>query len=98
MKIQLTSLFEFDVLETFGHEEVNLEAERTTLKALLQELARESKGTVEFIDPQGSKFIGDFFVQVNGIEFDQLPQGLETELNDGDEVGIGWVDILYSGG
>jgi len=98
VKVRLASLFEFDVIQAFGHEEVNLETERTTLKALLLELAQKSKGVVEFIDPQGNQFIGDYFVQVNGIDFDQLPQGLETEINDGDEVGIGWVDIAYSGG
>ena len=45
MKVRLTSLFEFDVIETFGTEEVNLGAERITLKALLRELAGKSKGT-----------------------------------------------------
>jgi len=91
-------MFEFDVLKAFGNEEVNLEVEKTTLRMLLEGLTQKSKEAIELIDPQGDKLIGEYLVQVNGIEFDQLPQGLETELNDGDEVGIGWVDILFAGG
>ena len=98
MKIRLTSLFEFDVIQAFGTEEVKLEVESTTLKEFLQELSRKTGGAIEFIDPQGTKFIGDYFVQVNGTDFDQLPQGLKTELKDGDEVGLGWVDTVFSGG
>ena len=33
-----------------------------------------------------------FLREVNGHDFQTLPQGLETELRDGDEVGIG---LLY---
>jgi len=98
VEIKLRSLFEFDVIKAFGHEELNLEAERATLKTLLRGLTQKSEEAIEFIDPQGGELISDYLIQVNGIELDQLPQGLETELNDGDEVGIGWVDILFAGG
>ncbi len=100
MKVYLTSLFEFDVEEAFGDEEMNLKGERATLKTLLQELTRKSEGAIEFIDPQNGKLNDEYFFTINGNEFQDMPKGLETELSDEDEVGIGYVNIfnLMGGG
>jgi len=59
------------------------------LRTLLQEVARKSEGTVEIINPQSGRVNDEYFVLVNGRDFQILPQGLETELSEGDEVGIG---------
>lgn len=92
MKIRLKSFFYFDVVKAFGQEQINLKAERPTLRTLLQEVARKSKGEVEIINPQSGRVDDEYFILVNGRDFQTLPQGLETELSEGDEVGIG---LLY---
>ena len=97
MKIRLKSFFHFDVIKAFGHEQINLEAEKATLKTLLQEVTRKSEGTIELIDPQSGRVNEEYFVLVNGREFQALPQGLETELSEGDKVGIGLV-YFWGGG
>jgi molybdopterin converting factor small subunit len=92
VKIRLKSFFYFDVKKAFGQEQINLKAERATLRTLLQEVTRKSEGTVEIINPQSERVNDEYFVLVNGRDFQTLPQGLETELSEGDEVGIG---LLY---
>ena len=92
VKIRLKSFFYFDVTKAFGHEQISLKAERPTLRTLLQEVTRKSEGTVEIINPQSGRVNDEYFVLVNGHDFQTLPQGLETELSEGDEVGIG---LLY---
>jgi len=92
VKIRLKSFFYFDVTKAFGHDQVSLEDERPTLRTLLQEVARKSEETVEIINPQSGRVNDEYFILVNGRDFQTLPQGLETELSEGDEVGIG---LLY---
>jgi len=92
VKIRLKSFFYLDVKKAFGQEQINLKDERPTLRTLLQEVTRKSKGTVEIINPQSGMVDDEYFIIVNGRDFQTLPQGLETELNEGDEVGIG---LLY---
>ena len=97
MKIRLKSFFHLDMIKAFGQEQISLE-EGATLKTLLQEMTKKSEGTIALIDLQRGRINDEYFVLVNGRDFQALPQGLETELTDSDEVGIGWVDILFSGG
>ena len=92
VKIRLKSFFYFDVTKAFGHEQISLKDEKPTLRTLLQEVTRKSEGTVEIINPQSGRVNDEYFVLVNGRDFQTLPQGLETELSEGDEVGIG---LLY---
>jgi hypothetical protein len=92
MKIRLKSFFYFDVAKAFGHEQINLKAKKPTLRTLLQEVTRKSKGAVEIVNPQSGRVDDEYFVLVNGHDFQTLPQGLETELSEGGEVGIG---LLY---
>lgn len=96
MKIRLKS-FNFDVVQSFGRDEVNLEQGRATLHRLLQELTERSGGRIELISPHDGHFNEEFIVLINGQEFRNLPQGLETELSDGDEVDIGLLYILEGG-
>ena len=96
MKIRLKS-FNFDVVDIFGRSEVDIEADPATLKRLLQELTQNSRGKVELIDPQDGEFNEEYIVLVNKHEFRTLPQELETQLSDGDEVQIGLLYVLEGG-
>ncbi len=96
MKVRLKS-FNFDVVRSFGQDEVDLEASRATLRTLLQELTERSGGKIELISPHDGQFNEEFIVLINGQEFRNLPQELETELTDGDEVDIGLLYILEGG-
>jgi len=96
MKIRLKS-FNFDVVDIFGRSEVDIEADPATLKSLLQELTQNSRGRIELIDPQDGEFNEEYIVLVNKHEFRTLPQELETQLSDGDEVQIGLLYILEGG-
>ena len=96
MKIRLKS-YNFDVVQSFGQSEVNLEASAATLRTLLNELTKRSGGKIELISPYSGQFNEEFIVLINGQEFRNLPQALETELKDGDEVDIGLLYILEGG-
>ena len=102
VKIRLKSFFYFDVAKAFGHEQISLKVDKTlrdekpTLRTLLQQVARKSEGAVEIINPQSGRVDDEYFILVNGRDFQTLPQGLETELNDGDEVDVG-LTILTGG-
>jgi molybdopterin converting factor small subunit len=87
MKIQL-QCSGLDALWAFGQNEVDLEAEPATLQALLQELAEKTREKGGFFNPQSSTFHEEYEILVNGCALYTLPQGLSTELNDGDEVQI----------
>jgi len=98
VKIRLKSFFYFNVAKAFGHEQISLKVDKTlrdekpTLRTLLQEVSRKSEGAVEIINPQSGRVDDEYFILVNGLDFQTLPRGLETELSEGDEVGIG---LLY---
>ena len=87
MKIRL-QCSGFDAAWAFGQNEVDLKAEPATLQALLQELAQKNRGKGEFFNPQSDTFHQEYEILVNGCALHALPQGLSTELNDGDEVQI----------
>lgn len=80
--------FGFDPIEAFGGKEVNLNAEPATLQALLHELAVKNRERGKFFNLQSDSFFGEYEIQVNSCPLYALPQGLNTELNDGDEVQI----------
>lgn len=96
MKIRLKFLNLDVTIEDFILSEINIEADTITLRSLLQELIWKSGGRVELIAPHSGAFDEEYIVLVNGRGFESLPQGLETELNDGDEVDVG-LTILTGG-
>ncbi|MCX6013855.1 MAG: MoaD/ThiS family protein [Chloroflexi bacterium] len=98
MKIQLQSLFGLDVIKAFGGDEVEIGEEKVTLKTLLHELDRLSGGIIKLVDAETGEIAGEYFILVNGNNSKSLLHGLDTELNDDDEIGIGPYDILFSGG
>lgn len=97
MKIRLRSFFHFDVAEVFDQGQVQLADDRPTLRDLLKEVARRSRGRAQTIDPATGELDTEYFVLVNGRELQSLEQGLETRLRDGDEVGIGMMHFWGGG-
>jgi len=97
VRIRLKSFFHFDVAKVFGHDHVELSTDRATIRALLQEIARKSQGAIAAIDSQGGVLDAEYFVLVNGRDLESLPGGLEAELSEGDEVGIG-MNYFWGGG
>ena len=93
IELKLTGLIP---IRSFSQNEVDLEAEPATLKALLQKLTQISGGRIELIDPESEEPDGDYTILVNGRELYTLPQGLETKLKDGDEVEIAF--LMLAGG
>lgn len=97
MRIRLKSFFHFDVAKVFGHDHIELPADGATIRTLLQEIARKSQGAIDAIDSQSGVLDTEYFVLVNGRDLESLPGGLETELSEGDEVGIG-MHYFWGGG
>ena len=95
VKIQL-KLSNLIPIHSFSQNEVDLEAEPATLKALLQKLTQISGGGIELIDPESAELDGDYALLVNVHELYTLPQGLETKLKNGDRVEIAF--LMLAGG
>ena len=98
MIIRLQSLFGLDMIKAFGGDEVALQADKMKLMDFLQELSRQSGSTIKLIDLNTGDVVNEYFVLVNGCDYQSLLHGLNTELHDGDEVAIGPVDLVFSGG
>lgn len=97
MKIRLKSFFHLDVANVFEHDQLELPDEGTTIRTLLELITRKSGGAIKAIDPVSDRLDIDYFVLVNGRDLESLPQGLDTQLCDGDEVGMG-MNYHWGGG
>jgi len=97
MKIRLRSFFHFDVSKAFGSDEIDLSARWVTIRPLLPAIARRREGAIDAIDPQSGLLSTEYFVLVNGRDLESLPNGLETALREGDEVGLG-MNYFWGGG
>jgi hypothetical protein len=91
-------VFGIDLTKTFGGDQVELEDDSVSLKSLLELLTEQSGGTVKFSDEPSESDTEFYFVLLNGNEVETLSHGINTQLKDGDVVGIGPVDLLFSGG
>jgi hypothetical protein len=101
VRIRLQSafgVFSLDVIKTFGGNEVEIEDDNITLTSFLDVLTDQSGGTIKFSDEYTDSNSGSYFVLLNGDEVSALKDGLDTLLVDGDQVNIGPVDMLFSGG
>lgn len=76
----------------FGH--LEFEIEMPTLKSVLLELSKRAKFTV--FNPKNQEVHGDFKVYLNGVEYDGLPSGIDTEIKDGDKVEV--TMVILAGG
>lgn len=92
----MKSFFHLDVSKAFGSDHIEFADDRATLRTVLQEVMRKGNGKIEVIDPATGKIDVDYFVLLNRRESQTLPQGLGTELHEGDEVAIGMMH--YWGG
>jgi len=77
----------FEVHGLFRPTELELEGSRITLRGLLEELSQRSGGEIRFIE-DGDVDPQEFLILLNGRPYRSLPQGLETEIGDGDRVTI----------
>jgi hypothetical protein len=91
-------VFGIDLAKTFGGDQVEIEQDSIALKDFLFVLTEQSAGTIRFVDLHSDSVAEDYFVLLNGNETKTLAHGLDTQLKDGDVVGIGPVDLLFSGG
>ena len=91
-------VFGINLAETFGSDQVELDEDDITLKSFLLLLTEQSGNTIRFVDLDSDSVAEDYFVLLNGNEVKSLKNGLDTKLADGDVVGIGPVDLLFSGG
>jgi len=101
LRIKLESMFDvfgIDLTKTFGGDQVELNEDSITLKSFLELLTEQSGNTIRFVDLEGENVAEDYFVLLNGNEVKSLAKGLDTNLADGDVVGLGPVDLLFSGG
>ena len=101
MRIKLESMFGvfgIDLAKTFGGDQVELDEDVITLKGFLEVLTEQSGNTIRFVDLEGDSVAEDYFVLLNESEVKALAKGLKTGLADGDVVGIGPIDLLFSGG
>jgi hypothetical protein len=86
MKIRVKTNF-------FGEPEFDLEM--PTLRNVLIELSKIMKSSI--LNPNNwGEPPGDFKVYLNSEEYENLPHGIDTELNDGDKVEVNLV-ILAGG-
>jgi len=95
MKIHINSNFFVPGLEQ--EESITLPAEKMTLFTFLEELARLSPTTIEYVRP-GAVTLDpdDWEVAINNIPYQHCPEGLFTALTDGDLVTI--KIMAYGGG
>ena len=70
---------------------VEIDAERATLQQFVQQLARELGAELAgtFLNPPADQAVSrDIFILVNGRHYTHLPDRLDTELADGDEIAL----------
>ncbi len=71
-----------------GAGEMELPDSGYTLRDLMQELSLRNWRKMRFIDPQTNDIDDFFMVAVNGQDYRTLPNGIETQLKDGDEIQV----------
>ncbi len=80
--------------------EMELPLQPPTLKQLVSELSREYKFAgrfpVRLLDSRNGEVSQDFGVSVNGVEYELLPERLETGIKQGDEVEV--TMVMLGGG
>jgi len=95
MKIHIKSNFFVPGLEQ--EENVTIPSATITLRVFLEELARMSPTTIEYVRPEAVALDpDDWEVAVNDIPYQHCPDGLQTTLRDGDLVTI--TIMAYGGG
>ena len=73
---------------------LELELEQPTLKQILFELSKRIKFAI--LNPVTDELQGDFKIYLNGIEYENLTDGINTELKEEDEVEV--TMVILAGG
>jgi hypothetical protein len=71
-----------------------LEIGTPTLKAVLLELSKKSR--FSFFTDNDEEVRSDFKVYLNGIEYEELPERIATEVKDGDQLEVNL--LIMAGG
>ncbi|MDO8636883.1 MAG: hypothetical protein Q7R34_11755 [Dehalococcoidia bacterium] len=71
-----------------GAGEMELPDSGCILRDLMQELSLRNWRKMRFIDPQTNDIDDFFIVSVNAQDHRTLPNGIDTQLKDGDEVQV----------
>jgi len=68
-------------------ENVNFDRPDLTLRQFLERLSRMSPGSIEYVRP-GARTLNpdDWEVEINRVPYQDLPEGLETQLKEEDTV------------
>ena len=61
-----------------------LDIETPTLKRVLVELSKRNR--TPLLDPAGGEVQSDFKIYLNGVDYERLPERIETVLKNGDQV------------
>lgn len=85
MKIKVKTNF-------FGQPE--FEIEMPTLRKVLRELS--NRINLSIVKPTNEEVHGDFKIYLNGVEYEGLPNGIDTELKEGDKVEV--TMVVLAGG
>lgn len=90
MGIKVRVDFYFEVKEVVGQSKIEIEIENATLNNLLNELSVKfgRKFKELLFDPESDEIRPYFHVLVNGRKHQNLKDGFNTSLNDGDVVAI----------
>jgi len=63
-----------------------LEIEMPTLRKVLLDLSKKAKFTI--FTPKDEEVHSDFKIYLNGVEYETLPHGIDTEIKNGDKVEV----------
>jgi hypothetical protein len=74
--------------------QLDLDVETPTLKKVLLGLSKRNR--IPILDSDASEVHNDFKIYLNGIEYESLPEKLETGLKNGDQVEVNL--IVLAGG
>ena len=74
--------------------QLELDVETPTLKKVLLGLSKRNR--IPILDSDASDIHSDFKIYLNGIEYERLPESLETALKNGDQVEVNL--IVLAGG
>jgi hypothetical protein len=74
--------------------QLELDIETPTLKKVLVELSKRNR--IPLLDPDACEVHSDFKIYLNGIEYERLPDRIDTELRNGDQVEVNL--IMLAGG
>ena len=74
--------------------QLDLDVETPTLKKVLLGLSKRNR--IPILDSDASDVHSDFKIYLNGIEYESLPEKLETGLKNGDQVEVNL--IVLAGG